>query len=142
GLVEVYDVDRATASRLGNISGRASVQTGSNALFAGFIVGNNIGAANVVVRGLGPSLAQSGIITPLLDPTLELHDNNGALLIGNDNWQDDASQAARISSAGLAPANPAESAVFASLLPGTYTAIVAGKNGGTGVGLVEVYNLP
>jgi glucose/arabinose dehydrogenase len=142
GLVEVYDVDRATASRLGNISGRASVQTGSNALFAGFIVGNNIGAANVVVRGLGPSLAQSGIINPLLDPTLELHDNNGALLIGNDNWQDDASQAARISSAGLAPANPAESAVFASLLPGTYTAIVAGKNGGTGVGLVEVYNLP
>jgi glucose/arabinose dehydrogenase len=142
GLVEVYDVDRASASRLGNISGRASVQTGSNALFAGFIVGNNIGAANVVVRGLGPSLAQSGIINPLLDPTLELHDNNGTLLIGNDNWQDDASQAARISSAGLAPANPAESAVFASLLPGTYTAIVAGKNGGTGVGLVEVYNLP
>jgi glucose/arabinose dehydrogenase len=142
GLVEVYDVDRATASRLGNISGRASVQTGSNALFAGFIVGNNIGAANVVVRGLGPSLAQSGITNPLLDPTLELHDNNGALLIGNDNWQDDASQAARISSAGLAPANPVESAVFASLLPGTYTAIIAGKNGGTGVGLVEVYNLP
>ncbi|MEY2512428.1 MAG: hypothetical protein QOE26_3191 [Verrucomicrobiota bacterium] len=142
GLVEVYDVDRATASRLGNISGRASVQTGSNALFAGFIVGNNIGAANVVVRGLGPSLSQSGITNPLLDPTLELHDNNGTLLIGNDNWQDDASQAARISSAGLAPANPAESAVFASLLPGTYTAIVAGKNGGTGVGLVEVYNLP
>jgi glucose/arabinose dehydrogenase len=142
GLVEVYDVDRATASRLGNISGRASVQTGSNALFAGFIVGNNVGAANVVVRGLGPSLAQSGITNPLLDPTLELHDNNGTLLIGNDNWQDDASQAARISSAGLAPANPVESAVFASLLPGTYTAIVAGKNGGTGVGLVEVYNLP
>jgi glucose/arabinose dehydrogenase len=142
GLVEVYDVDRTTASRLGNISGRASVQSGSNALFAGFIVGNNIGAANVVVRGLGPSLAQSGITNPLLDPTLELHDNNGTLLIGNDNWQDDASQAARISSAGLAPANPLESAVFASLLPGTYTAIVAGKNGGTGVGLVEVYNLP
>jgi glucose/arabinose dehydrogenase len=142
GLVEVYDVDPATASRLGNISGRASVQTGSNALFAGFIVGNNIGAANVVVRGLGPSLTQSGITNPLLDPTLELHDNNGTLLIGNDNWQDDGSQAARISANGLAPTNPLESAVFASLLPGTYTAIVAGKNGGTGVGLVEVYNLP
>jgi glucose/arabinose dehydrogenase len=142
GLVEVYDVDSATASRLGNISGRAFVQTGSDALFAGFIVGNNIGAAKVVVRGIGPSLAQSGISNPLLDPTLELHNNNGTLLIGNDNWQDDASQAARISAAGLAPANSLESAVFASLLPGTYTAIVAGKNGGTGVGLVEVYNLP
>jgi glucose/arabinose dehydrogenase len=142
GLVEVYDVDQASASRLGNISGRASIQTGNNALFAGFIVGNNIGAANLVVRGLGPSLAQSGITNPLLDPTLELHDNNGTLLIGNDNWQDDGSQAARISANGLAPTNPLESAVFASLLPGTYTVIVAGKNGGTGVGLVEVYNLP
>jgi glucose/arabinose dehydrogenase len=142
GLVEVYDVDQASASRLGNISGRASVQTGNNVLIAGFIVGNNIGAARVVVRGLGPSLAQSGITNPLLDPTLELHNNNGVLLIGNDNWQDNASQAARISAAGLAPQNPLESAVFASLVPGTYTAIVAGKNGGTGVGLVEVYNLP
>jgi glucose/arabinose dehydrogenase len=142
GLVEVYDVDQTSPSRLGNISGRASVQAGTNVLIAGFIVGNNIGAAKVVARGIGPSLAQSGITNPLLDPTLELHDNNGTLLIGNDNWQDNASQAARISAAGLAPANPLESAVFASLVPGTYTAIVAGKNGGTGVGLVEVYNLP
>jgi glucose/arabinose dehydrogenase len=142
GLVEVYDVDQTSASRLGNISGRASVQTGTNVLIAGFIVGNNIGAAKVVVRGIGPSLAQSGITNPLLDPTLELRNNNGVLLIGNDNWQDNASQAARISAAGLAPADPLESAVFASLVPGTYTAIVAGKNGGTGVGVVEVYNLP
>ena len=142
GLVEVYDVDQTSASRLGNISGRASVQTGNNVLIAGFIVGNNIGAAKVVVRGIGPSLAQSGITNPLLDPTLELHNNNGALLIGNDNWQDNASQAAQITAAGLAPANPFESALFASLVPGTYTAIVAGKNGGTGVGVVEVYNLP
>jgi glucose/arabinose dehydrogenase len=142
GLVEVYDVDPTSASRLANISGRASVQTGTNVLIAGFIVGNNIGAAKVVVRGIGPSLVQSGITNPLLDPTLELRNNNGVLLIGNDNWQDDASQAARISAAGLAPADPLESAVFASLVPGTYTAIVAGKNGGTGVGVVEVYNLP
>jgi glucose/arabinose dehydrogenase len=142
GLVEVYDVDPASASRLANISGRASVQTGTNVLIAGFIVGNNIGAARVVVRGIGPSLVQSGITNPLLDPTLELRNNNGVLLIGNDNWQDNASQAARISAAGLAPVDPLESAVFASLVPGTYTAIVAGKNGGTGVGVVEVYNLP
>jgi len=127
---------------LGNISGRASVQTGNNVLIAGFIVGNNVGAAKVVVRAIGPSLAQSGITNPLLDPTLELHDNNGALVIGNDNWQDNASQAAQISANGLAPSNPLESALATSLVPGTYTAIVAGKNRGTGVGLVEVYNLP
>ena len=130
-----------TSSRLDNISGRASVQAGNNVLIAGFIVGNNIGAAKVVVRAIGPSLAQSGITNPLLDPTLELHDNNGTLVIGNDNWQDNASQAAQLSANGLAPSNPLESALATSLAPGTYNAIVAGKNRGTGVGLVEVYNL-
>jgi glucose/arabinose dehydrogenase len=142
GLVEVYDVDRTSASRLANVSGRASVQTGNNVLFAGFIVGNNIGAAKVVVRGLGPSLVQAGVITPLLDPTLEVRDSNAALVIANDNWQENSSQAAQISATGLAPSNPAESAVATSLLPGNYTAVVAGKNGGTGIGVVEVYNLP
>jgi glucose/arabinose dehydrogenase len=142
GLLEVYDVDRTSPGRLANISGRAQVLTGANVLFAGFIVGNNAGAAKVVVRALGPSLAQAGVSNPLADPTLELRDNNGALIIGNDNWQDNPSQAAQISANGLAPTNPQESAVAASLLPGMYTAIVAGKNSGTGVGLVEVYNLP
>ena len=142
GLVEVYDVDRTTTSRLANISGRASVQTGTNVLISGFIVGQNIGAAKVVVRGMGPSLAQSGITNPLADPTLEVRDNNGALVIGNDNWQDDPAAAGQISASGLAPGNAQESAVATSLVPGTYTAIVAGKNGGIGVGLVEVYNLP
>jgi hypothetical protein len=91
---------------------------------------------------MGPSLVESGVTNPLLDPTLELRDNNGALLIANDNWQDDASQAAQVSANGLAPGDPLESAIATSLVPGTYTAIVAGKSGGTGVGLVEVYNLP
>jgi hypothetical protein len=142
GLVETYDVDRTSASRLGNISGRASVQGGNNVLIAGFIVGNNIGAAKVVVRGIGPSLIQAGVTNPLLDPTLEVRDNNAALVIANDNWQDNSAQAAQISASGLAPGNPLEAAVATSLLPGTYTAIVAGKNGGTGIGVVEVYNLP
>jgi glucose/arabinose dehydrogenase len=142
GLLEVYDVDRTTTSRLANISGRASVQTGANVLIAGFIVGQNIGAAKVVVRALGPSLAPSGIVNFLVDPTLELRDNNGALIVGNDNWQENSNQAAQISGSGLAPGNAQESAIAISLLPGTYTAIVAGKGGATGVGLVEVYNLP
>jgi glucose/arabinose dehydrogenase len=142
GLLEVYDVDRTTTSRLANISGRASVQTGANVLISGFIVGQNIGAAKVVVRALGPSLAQSGIVNFLANPTLELRDNNAALIVGNDNWQENSNQAAQISASGLAPGNPQESAIAISLLPGMYTAIVAGKDGGTGVGLVEVYNLP
>jgi glucose/arabinose dehydrogenase len=141
-LVEVYDVEPTSASRLANISGRALVLTEGNVLITGFIVGNNGGAAKLVIRGRGPSLTQSGIVNPLADPTLELRDNNGGLVIGNDNWQDNASQAAQISANGLAPSNPLESAVATSLLPGQYTAIVAGKSGGTGVGVVEVYNLP
>jgi glucose/arabinose dehydrogenase len=142
GLLEVYDVDRASASRLGNVSGRALVQTGNDVLISGFIVGNNIGAAKVVVRGLGPSLVQLGVTNPLADPTLEVHDNNGGLVIANDNWQDNPASAGQISASGLAPSNPSESALVTSLLPGMYTAIVAGKNSGTGIGVVEVYNLP
>jgi hypothetical protein len=142
GLLEVYDLDGAAVSRLANISGRASVQTGTNVLISGFIVGNNIGAAKVIVRAIGPSLAQAAIANPLADPTLELRDNNGTLILGNDNWQEDSNQSAQIMASGLAPTNPQESAIAISLVPGAYTAIVAGKAGGVGIGLVEVYNLP
>jgi glucose/arabinose dehydrogenase len=142
GLLEVYDLESAAASRLANISGRASVDAGGNQLFAGFIVGNNIGAAKVVVRALGPSLVSGGVTTPLFDPVLELHDNNGALLLRNDNWQDDPNQAAQLTTNGLAPTNPRESAISTSLVPGMYSAIVGEKTNGTGIGLIEVYNLP
>jgi hypothetical protein len=141
-LVEVYDLDAAASSQLGNISGRSFVQTGDDVMIGGFIVGNNIGASKVIVRALGPSLAQAGVSNPLANPTLEIHDGNGALIRSNDNWQDDPDQAAAISASHLAPANPLESAISISLAPGVYTAIVAGKNGGTGIGLVEVYKIP
>ena len=80
--------------------------------------------------------------TVLADPTLELHDGNGALLESNDDWQDDPDQAALIRATNLAPTNPLESAISASLAPGNYTAIVRGKNNGVGIGLVEIYSLP
>ncbi|HEX7515806.1 MAG TPA: PQQ-dependent sugar dehydrogenase [Chthoniobacterales bacterium] len=142
GLVEVYDLDTAAASKLANISTRSFVQTGDNRLIGGFILGNDNGAANVIVRAIGPSLTQFGISNALADPTLELRDSNGALLLTDDNWQDDPNQAALIAASGIAPSNPLESAISISLLPGAYTAIVAGKNGGTGIGLVEIYNIP
>jgi hypothetical protein len=72
---------------------------------------------------------------------LELYDSNGALLIANDDWQSDLTSAAQLSAQGLAPQDPKESAIFASLPAGSFTAILAGKNGGTGLGAVEVYNL-
>jgi glucose/arabinose dehydrogenase len=141
-LAEVYDLEPAADSQLGNISGRSYVQMNDDVMIGGFIIGNNIGATNVVVRALGPSLSGSGLSNALADPTLELHDGNGALLQSNDNWQDDADQAALISAANLAPSSPLESAIWTSLGPGNYTAIVKGKNNGVGIGLVEVYSLP
>jgi glucose/arabinose dehydrogenase len=142
GLAEVFDLDRAAASRLGNISGRSFVQTVNNVMIGGFVIGNNIGASKVLVRARGPSLTQAGVSNALADPTLELHDGNGTLLLANDNWQDDPNQAALITASGFAPSNNLESAIVIGLAPGAYTAIVAGKNGGTGVGIVEAFRLP
>ncbi len=139
-LAEVYDLDQAADSRLANISTRAPVGTGSNVLIGGFITGSKIGATRVAVRALGPSLQQFGIANPLPDPRLELHNANGTLLASNDNWQSDASQAALITSYGLAPPNNLESAIAISLAPGPYTAIVTGKNGQIGIGLIEIYD--
>ena len=141
-LAEVYDLDPAADSQLGNISGRSYVQTNDDVMIGGFIIGNNIGATKVIIRAIGPSLAQSGLSNVLADPTLELRDGNGALLQSNDNWQDDPDQAARISAANLAPSNSLESAIWESLAPGNYTAIVREKNNGVGIGLVEVYSFP
>ena len=139
-LVEVYDVQSGAASKLANLSTRAFVQSGSNVVIAGFILGSNQGDDRVVVRGLGPSLSAFGVPNPLQDPTLELRNQNGALLRANNDWTEDAVQAAEITAAGLAPSNTKESAIAATLPPGLYTAILAGTTNGTGVGLVEVYD--
>ena len=77
----------------------------------------------------------------LANPTLELHDSHGSLLVANDNWQDDPVSAAALSTNGFALQNNLESGIFATLPPGAYTAILSGINGGTGLGLIEVYNL-
>jgi hypothetical protein len=139
-LVEVYDVQTGTTSTLANLSTRAFVQTDSNVVIAGFILGNNQGDDRIVVRGLGPSLSSFGITNPVQDPTLELRNQNGTLLRSNNDWADDPVQAAEVAAAGLAPSNEKESAIAATLSPGLYTAILAGANNGTGVGLVEVYD--
>jgi hypothetical protein len=138
GLVEAYDLAPTPASTLANISARGLVQTGDDVLIGGFIVDNG-GSDTVVVRAIGPSLAEVGVANPLADPTLDLYDPNGALILSDDDWRD--AQESLIQSTGLAPTNDAESAIIRSLTPGNYTAIVRGKDGGTGVALVDVFNL-
>src|SRR5262249_47593191 len=93
----------------------------------------------VILRAIGPSLAQQGITNALADPMLELHDSNGSLLASNDNWKD--TQQGQIEATGLAPTNDAESAIVRTLEPGNYTAIVRGKNETIGLAVVEVYAL-
>jgi hypothetical protein len=141
GLVEIYDADAGAASQLANISTRGFVQTGDNVMIGGFILGQGSGSTDVAVRGRGPSLSQFGLNNVLADPTLELRDSNGALLIANDNWQSDPVSAAQLTARGFALPNPLESGIFATLSPGAFTAILAGKNGGIGIGLIEIFRV-
>ena len=142
GLLEIYDLDPAGDGMLANISTRGLVETDNEIMIGGFILGSGSEATTVVVRAIGPSLAAFGVANTLADPKLELHDGNGGLIQSNDNWGDDAAQADELTTLGFAPSNDLESAIVASLPPAAYTAIVVGNGGGTGVGLVEVYNLP
>jgi sugar lactone lactonase YvrE len=129
-----------TSDKLRNISSRGSVQTGDGVLIVGFIAGGNALRNNaVLVRALGPSLANAGITNPLADPTLELHGSDGTIIATNDDWQDD--QAAQIMATGLAPNDPKESALYEVLPAGSYTAVVKGQNNTTGIALAEVYAL-
>jgi len=92
-----------------------------------------------LIRGLGPTLAQFNVTGVMQNPTLELHDGSGSLIATNDNWKD--TQQAQITTTQLAPPADAEAAILATLQPGAYTAIEAGARGGTGVGLIEVYDV-
>jgi hypothetical protein len=136
GVVEAYDLDTTASSKLANISTRGLVQGGDNVLIAGTIV---VGPTSqkVIIRALGPSTGVPGAIA---DPTLELHDGNGALLEANDNWVDSANKQAIIDST-IPPTNNLESAIVRTLTPASYTAIVRSADNTTGIAVVEVYAL-
>jgi threonine dehydrogenase-like Zn-dependent dehydrogenase len=134
-VVEVYDLDTSVDSKLANIATRGRVDQGDNVLIAGTIVVGS-GSATVLFRALGPS---TGIGNALQDPTLELHDGQGGIVAINDNWQDTQEDA--IKQTTIPPGDPKESAILQSLSPGAYTAVVKGKNGTTGVAVVDAYQL-
>jgi phospholipase/lecithinase/hemolysin len=139
GVVEIYDLESGTSATLSNLSTRGYVGGGDDVMICGVIIGSGDNPI-MVFRAMGPSLASSGITNPLLDPTLELHDDNGALIASDDDWQTPQIQAVR--AVNLAPADNREAAIVSAFLgPGNYTAIVRGKNNATGVALVEAYRL-
>jgi len=139
GLVEVYDLEPTNDTHLANISGRAFVSTEDDVLIGGVIIRGNA-AEQVLFRAIGPSLASKGVTNPLMDPTLDLHDENGTLIAHNDDWMN-SPQRNSIIVTGLAPTDPRESAILEVPAAGNYTAIVRGKNNTTGIALVEAYRL-
>ncbi len=121
-----------------NASTRAGIANGENQLIAGFIVAG-AGSKQILIRGLGPSLAAFGLTGTLQDPILDLRTQAGTNITVNDNWAL-AVNAAEIP-ANLRPTDPRESAIWTTLAPGSYTAIESGKSGATGKGLLEVYDV-
>ena len=138
-LVELYDLSPKSNSKLANMSARGSVGTLDKVLISGFIVGD-VGSATVVVRALGPSLVSYGVSGVLRDPKLTIYDSTGKAIVDNDNWQDNVNSI-DVQQNALAPPNALESALVLHLPAGAYTAIESGADGGTGIGLVEVYTL-
>jgi hypothetical protein len=131
--------DGLAANALLNISTRAQVGTGDDVLIAGFIVQGNE-PKTVLLRGIGPSLTAFGVLGALANPTLELRDSDGSLIFANDDWMN-SPQKQQIIDTTIPPSDDLESAILATLDPGAYTTILRGANDGTGVGLVEVYDL-
>src|SRR5439155_26475872 len=134
------NVDQYPKPLIANLSARGFVGTGDDTMIGGTIFHGSPGTAyRVLVRAIGPSLANMGVASPLLDPALSLHDANGSIITTDDNWRD--FQKSEIAATGLAPTDDRESAIIVTLPAGAYTAIVRGVNSTTGVGLVEVFNL-
>lgn len=128
------------ATRLINLSTRGQVQTGDNVMIGGFIV-SGATPKKVLIRAVGPNLANYGVAGVLADPMLELHkSSDGSIVASNNNWGD-AANAAEIQASGLAPSVGVESAILGTFSPGAYTAIVSGYGGGTGVAIIEVYEI-
>ena len=143
GAVSLYGAPPNPPTPTGNgrivqISTRGSVGTGDNVMIGGFIIPGSV-SKKVIVRAIGPSLGSDGVTGALQNPLLELHDGTGAVIQTNDDWRDTQEQ--EIIATTVPPTDDRESAMVAELAPGNYTAIVQGVGGGTGVALVEVYDL-
>jgi hypothetical protein len=135
-LTVTYNV--GSASQLLNISTRLRVETGDDALIGGLIITGSA-SKRVIIRAIGPSLAQFGLTDLLANPVLELRAANGSVLMSNNNWKD--TQQTEIQNSGVAPTNDLESAIITTLPPANYTAVVRGDQNMTGIGVVEVYDL-
>lgn len=127
----------SAACHLMNISTRLKIGISENVLIGGFII-RGTQSKKLILRAIGPSLTAWGVPGAMADPVLELHDSSGGVVAVNNDWQTGL-QMAEIQTSGMAPTNSAESALIATLAPGSYTIVVSGVGGGQGIGLVEAY---
>ncbi len=137
GVVDAFDLEAGSTARLANIATRGLVQPGDKLMIGGFIVQN--GPVKVVVRAIGPSLVQFGISNALPDTSLQLRDQQGDIVLENDDWK--TSQQQELENTGLQPTHDLEAALVTTIQPGQYTAQVRGKGNASGVGVVQVYFL-
>ncbi len=142
-LVEAYDAEAtATPVRLVNLSARTQVGTGDDVLIIGFVVTGN-GPTTVLLRAVGPGLAQFGVGGVLTDPQLRLFAaGSETALHVNDNWDSGLAPTFAATGAFALPVSSKDAALLVTLQPGAYTAVVSGVNNATGVALVEVYEVP
>jgi hypothetical protein len=140
GINDLHDVAPGTVSSLTAIGTRANVLTGNDALVSGIVIQPSGG--DLLLRVLGPSMTAAGVSNVLADPTLELRDSNGVLLMVNDNWRDDPSQEALILASGIQPSDDHEAALVINLPAGSYTGLARGRNNATGIGYIQFYSLP
>jgi hypothetical protein len=127
----------SSENRMANISTRGFVNTGQGQLIGGFIIRG--GPKLVLIRALGPSLSAVGVNPVLADPQLKLFQNN-TLVRQNNDWQT-ATNAAEVTATTIPPTNAKEAAILIRLEPGNYTTVVDGADNGTGIALVEVYEI-
>lgn len=145
-LAEIYEDDSSRIGRIVNLSSRAFVGTGENILIPGFVLEGE-GRAKFLIRGIGPTLSGFGVQGALANPTLRVLDREGRVLATNDDWgaaanASDVMQAAARSGAFALPPDSRDAAVLIELPAGSYTAQLSGVGDATGVGLVEVYEVP
>jgi hypothetical protein len=143
-LIEAYEADTGTpGARFTALSARNQVGAGDNILIAGFAVTGNA-PKKLLIRGIGPTLANYGVSGVLADPQLALFDSTSTKIAENDNWGGATalSDAFTATQAFPLPANSKDAALLVTLQPGVYSAQVSGVGGTTGVALVEVYEVP
>jgi hypothetical protein len=149
GLVEIYDMSVPspfTSNKLTNVSTRLNIGSGSAVAIVGFHITGSA-PKRLLIRGAGPGLTALGVSGALATPHLQLMNSAGTLIRENFSWgsgNDVALVTAAESGTGAFTytAGSADSAILMDLPPGTYTAELSGTGAATGVGLVEVYEVP